>query len=113
MKTATPNASGVTASKNIQLNFGCSTGARGLGAAVAAGEFLDPACGVDELLLTREKRMAGGADADFNITLGRTCMVNRAARAVDVGFEILRMNVGFHVQKRRANLGAPARRRKG
>jgi hypothetical protein len=87
--------------------------ARGLGAAVAAREFLDAAGGIDKLLFAGEKRMASGADADFNVTLGRTRMVNRAARTSDVSLKILRMNVRFHVQKGARNLFAtgPVRKR--
>ena len=80
--------------------------ASGLGAAVAAREFLDATGGIDKLLFAGEKRMASGADADFNVPLRRTRVVDRAARTGDVGLVILRMNVRFHVRKRAANLGA-------
>ena len=88
-------------------------GASGLGAAVAAREFFHPARSVDEFLLAREKRVARGADADFNVTPGRTGMINRAARANDVGLYVFRMNVRFHGWKRVANLGALPLSRKG
>ena len=85
----------------------------GLGAAITTREFLHAAGGVDKLLFAGEKRMASGADADFNVTLGRTRIVNRAARTNDVGLKIFRMNVRFHVQKGARNLFAtgPVRKR--
>ena len=79
-------------------------GASGLGAAVAARKFFHAARGIDEFLLAREKRVARGADADFNVTPGRTGMVNRATRANDVGLYVFRMNVRFHVSKGARNL---------
>jgi hypothetical protein len=87
-----------------QLRF--LAGASGLGAAVAARKFFDATRGVDELLFAREKRMASGADADFNVTPGGAGMINRAARANDIGLLIFRMNARFHVQERTPNLGA-------
>jgi hypothetical protein len=50
---------------NVYLGF--FAGASGFGAAVTAGEFLDPTGGIDELLFASEKRMAGGANADLDI----------------------------------------------
>jgi hypothetical protein len=79
-------------------------GASGLGAAVTTRKFFHPARGIDEFLLAREKRVARGADADFNVTPGRTGMINRAACANDVGLYVFRMNVRFHVQKGARNL---------
>ena len=58
-------------------------GASRFRAAVAAREFLHPTRGVDELLFAGEKRMASGADTDFNVRLGRTGVINRTARAGD------------------------------
>ena len=80
-----------------QLSF---TRASGLGAAVAAGEFFHAPGGVDEFLLASEKRMAGGADADFNVSFGRASVINRAARANDIGLLIIGMNVRLHIKKR-------------
>ena len=66
MSTA-PRQSGAT---TAQLTlFG---GASGLGAAVTARELLDASRRIDEFLLAREKRVTGGANADFNVTPGRT-----------------------------------------
>jgi hypothetical protein len=97
----------------VQLSFSGSAGAGGLGSTVAAREFLDAAGGVDELLFPGEKRMAGRADADFDVPLGRASVIDSTAGAGDVGLEILWMNVRFHVWKRVANLGALPLSRKG
>ena len=86
--------------------------ARRFRAAVTAREFLDSAGGIDEFLFAGEKRMAGGADADFNITPRRTCVIDGTTRTDDVGLVILRMNVRFHVQKRAHTLSAIDRFRK-
>ena len=77
---------------------------RGFGAAVAAREFFDAPGRIDEFLLAREKRVARGANADFNVTPGRTGMIHRAARANDIGLYVFRMNVRFHVRKGARNL---------
>jgi hypothetical protein len=92
-----------------QLSF---ARASGLGAAVAAGEFFHAPGGVDEFLLASEKRMAGGADADFNVSFGRASVINRAARANDIGLLIIGMNVRLHVEKRARKLALKARIRK-
>ena len=92
-----------------QLSF---TRTSGLGAAVAAGEFFHAPGGVDEFLLASEKRMAGGADADFNVSFGRASVINRAARANDIGLLIIGMNVRLHIQKRADNLAAEGQIRK-
>ena len=86
--------------------------ASGPGAAVAAGEFFHAPGGVDEFLLASEKRMAGGADADFNISFGRASVINRAARANDIGLLIIGMTVRFHVEKRAHNLAVNRQIRK-
>ena len=92
-----------------QLSF---ARASGLGAAVAAGELFHAPGGVDEFLLASEKRMAGGADADSNVSFGRASVINRAARANDIGLLIIGMNVRFHIQKRVQNLTAEGQIRK-
>jgi hypothetical protein len=79
-------------------------GASRLGAAVTARKFFDASRGIDEFLLAREKRVAGGADADFNVSPRRTGMIHRAACANDVGLYVFRMNVRFHVRKGARNL---------
>ena len=88
---------------NSQLSF---TRTSGLGAAVASGEFFHTPGSVDEFLFASEKRMAGGADADSNISFGRTSVINRATRANHIGLLIIWMNVRLHVEKRARNLAA-------
>jgi hypothetical protein len=94
-----PRQSGAT---TAQLSL--FDGASGLGAAVTARELLDASRCIDEFLLSRKKRVARGADADFNVTPGRTGMIHRAACANDVGLYVFRMNVRFHVRKGARNL---------
>ena len=93
----------------IQLSL---AGAGGLGAAVTTREFFDAPGGIDEFLFAGEKRMAGGTDADFNVSSGRASVINRAARANDVGLLIIGMNVRFHIQKRAQNLAVEGQIRK-
>ena len=87
-------------------------GAGRLGAAVAAREFLDPARGIDKLLFAGEKRMAGGADADFNVPARRAGMIDRAAGAANFRLVVVRMNVRFHSGKRAGKVAAKGARRK-
>ena len=87
--------------------------ARGFGAAVTAREFFHAARRVDEFLFAREKRMASGADADFNIAPRRARVIDRAASANDIGIKILWMNARFHVWKRARNLRTARPSRKG
>jgi len=84
----------------------------GFGAAVAAREFLHASSGIYEFLFAGEKRMASGADADFNVAARGAGMINRAARTGDIGLVIFRMNVRFHVWKRARNLAALSYSRK-
>jgi hypothetical protein len=86
--------------------------AGGLGAAVTTREFFHAPGGVDEFLFAGKKRMAGGADADFNVSFGRAGVINRAARANDIGLLIIGMNLRFHVEKRAQNLAAKGQIRK-
>ena len=62
----------------------------------ALGEFLDATGSIDELLLAREERVAGGADADLQIAFRAARVVGRAAGAVDRRFFIVGMNICFH-----------------
>ena len=97
--------SAITVQRNPdQLDFSGDAAACCFGAAVAARELLDAARGIDELLFAREKRMASGTNADFNITPRRARVVNRAASAADFRLVIFRMNGRFHVQERTRNL---------
>ena len=65
---------------------------------VPASEFLDTARRVDELLLTSEKRMAGGADFHADVPLvdrtGDKCI---PASAMHANFAVMGMNSWFHV----------------
>ena len=83
-------------------------GALRLGAAVTPREFFYAPGGVDEFLFACEKRMASGADADFNVSFGRAGVINRTARANDIGLLIIGMNVRLHVQKRTQKLAVKA-----
>jgi len=86
--------------------------ARRFRAAVTPREFLDSAGSIDEFLFAGEKRMTGGANADFNILPRRTRVIDGTTGADDVGLVILRMNVRLHVQKRTRSLSAIHRFRK-
>jgi hypothetical protein len=59
--------------------------ARRFRAAVATSEFFHATGCIHEFLLTGEKRMTSGANADFNVLTRRAGVVNRATRADDVG----------------------------
>src|SRR3954451_4239809 len=80
-----------------QLSF--FRGAHGFGAAVALGEFLNAAGGIDKFLFAGEKRMAGSADTDSNVAPGRAGVINRATRANHIGLVIFWVNACFHVGK--------------
>jgi hypothetical protein len=86
--------------------------AGGLGAAVTTREFFHAPGGVDEFLFARKKRMAGGTDADFNVSFGRAGVINRAARANDIGLLIIGMNVRLHIEKQAQNVAAKGQIRK-
>ena len=73
--------------------------AHGFGAAIALGEFFDATGRVDEFLLTGEKRMTSGANTDSNVTARRARVIDRSARANDIGFVIFWVNACFHRQK--------------
>jgi len=65
-------------------------------AAVTPGELLNTSGGIYKLLFTREERMAGCTNTNFDIALVGTGLVDGSAGAADVGFEIVGMDVGFH-----------------
>ena len=97
---AAVSAAGADARRGERLYIQLSLArAGGLGATVATREFFHAPGGVDEFLLAGKKRMAGGADADFNVSFGRAGVINRAASAHDIGFVILWVNACFHVRK--------------
>jgi hypothetical protein len=74
----------------------------GLRACVTAGEFLDPASGIDEFLFARKERMASSADTDLDIALRGTGVIDRAARARNRSFAVVGMNICFHGFKKEA-----------
>jgi len=90
---------GVTAPGYRRLQLSFFAGAGGHGAAIATGEFFDAAGSVDELLFASEKRVASGADTNFDIPASRAGVIDRAAGAANLGLEILGMNVRFHGEK--------------
>src|SRR5258707_12265770 len=63
---------------------------------VAALEPLDASGRVDELLLAREERMAGAADLQANLVLGRMSFEGVAARAGDGHHIELGMDAFLH-----------------
>src|SRR5205823_11639137 len=110
---AAVSAAGAGAHRGERLSLQLSlAGARGFGAAVTTREFFHAPGGIDEFLFAREKRMAGGANADFNVSFGRAGVINRAARANDIGLLIIWMNIRLHVQKRAQNLAVKGQIRK-
>ena len=88
-------------------------GAGSHGAAVTAREFFDAASRIDKLLFAGEKRMARSANADSNVRTRRTGVVNRAARADDIAFLVIRMNARFHGREGTKNLSRVVFVRKG
>ncbi len=102
---------GVTIPATAQLSFLFSP--RGFSAAVAAGEFFDAPGGIDELLFACEKRMASGTNTDLNITARRAGVINRAARAHNIGIVVFWMNACFHLQKGARNVIMRSCSRKG
>src|SRR5207249_10016795 len=74
--------------------------AGGLGATVTTREFFHAPGGIDKFLFAGEKRMAGGTDADFNVSIGRASVINRAARTNDVDLLIIGTNARLSIEKR-------------
>ena len=70
---------------------------RGFVLRVLAAEALDASCGIHQLLLAREKRVASRANFNIDVAMmrgtSRKCI---AARAVDLYFVIIRMNGCLH-----------------
>src|SRR5947207_13233356 len=81
----------------FQLSFFAR--AHGFGAAIALGEFFYATGRVHEFLFAGEKRMTSSANTDSNVTTRRAGVIDRAARADDIGFVILWVNACFHRQK--------------
>src|ERR1700722_10406591 len=66
---------------------------------VAPSEFFDAASGIDELLFTSEKGMAGGAYTDLDIATSRPGAVDSTTGASDRCLYVIRMDVSLHVFK--------------
>src|SRR5260370_10159477 len=81
----------------VQLTFFAR--AHGFGAAIALGEFFDATGRVHEFLFAGEKRMTSSANTDSNVTTRRARVINRAARADDIGLVILLVNAFFRALK--------------
>ena len=79
-------------------------GAGSFGAAVTAGEFLDPARGIDKLLFAGEKGMTSGTNADLNIATRGAGVIHRAACARHISLVIFWMNACFHLLKGARNV---------
>ena len=82
------------------MKLGFFNSAPGFLRAVAAGELLDAACGVDELLLARKERMAGGANTDANVAFGRASVVVGPASAGNRRFNVIGMDISFHKMRK-------------
>src|SRR4051794_31743945 len=67
-----------------------------VGSAELLAEAFDAACGIDELLLAREERVAAGADVDADACDGAAGREGVATGAVDVAGLVLRMDLGLH-----------------
>src|SRR4051794_21218940 len=65
-------------------------------AGCAALEPLDPAPGIDELLLAGVERMAGGADLDVELRLGGARVELVATRATDVRQHVIGVDLSLH-----------------
>ena len=73
--------------------FGGLDGAGGAHRAVAALEFVHTSCGIDKFLLTGEKGMAGGTDADFDVVVRGARAIRGTAGAGDDGGDVFGMNL--------------------
>jgi hypothetical protein len=82
------------------------------GATVTTRKLFYSTSRIDKFLFPCEKRMASGADADFNVLTCGACVINRAARTDDIGLVILRMYARFHGRERTRNLRVARRFRK-
>jgi hypothetical protein len=66
--------------------------------AVALLEPLDATCGVDQLLLAGEKRVAGRTDLGIDFRLGRTGFKGVAAKALYRNIDVFGVDSFFHFQ---------------
>jgi len=76
--------------------LGCRSRLRGLGFNHALLELVHAASGINKFLLTRVEGMALIADADDGDRLNGAGLDHVTARATNLGFAIVRMNVSFH-----------------
>lgn len=76
------------------LSFFNFTG--GANAAVTAGEFFNAARGINKFLLSSEKWVARGTDADLHVATGRARAIRSSASADDNRFLVIGMNFRFH-----------------
>ena len=60
------------------------------------GEAFNAAFGIDQLLTTREERVAAGADFQMELRLGGAGLPSRPARAPGLDFQILRVDAFLH-----------------
>src|SRR5437764_14294755 len=81
----------------VQLSF--FDRAHGFRAAIALGEFFHAAGRVHEFLFAGEKRMTSGAGTDSNVGARRAGVIDRPARANDIGYLIVSVNACFHRRK--------------
>src|SRR5947208_15551467 len=88
------------------VRFGCATPSRAMrgvclltATGCAALEPLDPAAGVDQLLLAGVERMAGRADLDVELRLGGARIELVAARASDVREYVLGVDLSLHLNR--------------
>ncbi len=70
--------------------------ARSAGRTIPALEFIDAACGIDEFLLSGEKGMASGTNADFDVIARGARTIRRAACATDDGLDVVGMDLKLH-----------------
>lgn len=87
----------VAAGERLYNELSFLPGAGSFGAAVAAGEFLDPARGIDKFLFAGEKWMTSGTNADLNIATRGASVIDRAACAHHISLVIFWMNACFHL----------------
>jgi len=73
----------------------CRRGRRSL-LPIFSVESLNASCGIDQLLLAREERVAGGANFHVQVSSSRAGLEGIAADAGDDCFLVIRMYTGLH-----------------
>jgi hypothetical protein len=84
------NRGGLHASRAGEAGFGH------LARAETLREFLHAAGGINELLLTGEKRMAGRANTKAQVLFGGAGVIDGATGADDLAFHIFGVDIRFH-----------------